>query len=85
MNGLIELINNHLSNIDNPDQHPPTAASSALVEPEGSISDYVVKHFRNTLYYLDLRKHVALAVKENGELEPGLPYDEIDTSFVATS
>ncbi|KAF9165909.1 Vacuolar protein sorting-associated protein 35 [Actinomortierella ambigua] len=57
LNSLIELINNNLSNMDNPDQHPPSSNSSSLIEHDPSrISDYVMTHFRNTLYYLQHRK-----------------------------
>ncbi|KAG0240701.1 Vacuolar protein sorting-associated protein 35 [Actinomortierella wolfii] len=57
LNSLIELINNNLSNMDNPDQHPPSSNSSSLIEHDPArISDYVMTHFRNTIYYLERRK-----------------------------
>lgn len=58
LNGLIELINNNLSNMENPDQHPPSSNSSSLLENDPAhISDYVMAHFRNTLYHLERRKN----------------------------
>ncbi|KAG9290512.1 hypothetical protein G9A89_002487 [Geosiphon pyriformis] len=79
LNGLIDLINTNLTTMDNPDQHPPTSASSAMIEAEGNISEYVVKHFRATLQHLNTRKEVVLAARAQGET--GQPrYDDIDTS-----
>ncbi|KAF9134373.1 Vacuolar protein sorting-associated protein 35 [Mortierella sp. 14UC] len=58
LNGLIELINNNLSNMENPDQHPPSSNSSSLLENDPAhISDYVMAHFRNTIYHLERRKN----------------------------
>ncbi|PKY43750.1 vacuolar protein sorting-associated protein 35 [Rhizophagus irregularis] len=79
LNGLIDLINTHLNNIENPDQHPPTSASSALVEPEGNISDFVVRHFKSTLFHLETRKEAVRSAKAQGDLFMQ-SYDEIDTS-----
>ncbi|CAG8519978.1 20611_t:CDS:10 [Rhizophagus irregularis] len=79
LNGLIDLINTHLNNIENPDQHPPTSASSALVEPEGNISDFVVRHFKSTLFHLETRKEAVRSAKAQGDLFVQ-SYDEIDTS-----
>ncbi|KAG0252523.1 Vacuolar protein sorting-associated protein 35 [Mortierella polycephala] len=57
LNGLIDLINTNLGNMDNPDQHPPSSNSSSLIENDPSnIAEYVMTHFRNTLYYLERRK-----------------------------
>ncbi|KAG0241486.1 Vacuolar protein sorting-associated protein 35 [Mortierella sp. GBA43] len=54
LNGLIDLINTNLGNMDNPDQHPPSSNSSSLVENDPEhISEYVMTHFRNTLYHLE--------------------------------
>ncbi|CAG8434801.1 11759_t:CDS:10 [Ambispora gerdemannii] len=80
LNGLIDLINTNLSSIDNLDQHPPTSASSVLMEPEGGISEFVVKHFRATLQHLSTRKEAIHAAKAQGDLSQPR-YDEIDTSF----
>ncbi|OBZ91942.1 Vacuolar protein sorting-associated protein 35 [Choanephora cucurbitarum] len=73
LNGLIDLINTNLSNMDNPDQHPPTATSSALIQHEGSISDYVRRHFRATLSHLQVRKEQSTRTESEG-----LKYDELD-------
>ncbi|CAH1763307.1 13377_t:CDS:10 [Entrophospora sp. SA101] len=81
LNGLIDLINTNLTNMDNPDQHPPTSASSAIVEPEGNISEFVVRHFRSTLIHLNIRKEAVLAAKAQGDLDQS-KYDEIDTSII---
>ncbi|CEP16622.1 hypothetical protein [Parasitella parasitica] len=59
LNGLIDLINTNLSNMDNPDQHPPTSNSSSLVEHDGPVSDYVRRHFRATLLHLQNCKEQA--------------------------
>ena len=66
--------------MDNPDQHPPTSASSALVEPEGNVSEFVVRHFRTTLLHLNTRKEAVLSAKAQGEIYQQ-NYDEIDTSI----
>ncbi|KAF8928415.1 Vacuolar protein sorting-associated protein 35 [Dissophora ornata] len=58
LNGLIDLINTNLGNMENPDQHPPSSNSSSLLENDPShISDYVMAHFRNTIYHLERRKN----------------------------
>ncbi|CAG8651061.1 13744_t:CDS:10 [Funneliformis mosseae] len=80
LNGLIDLINTNLTNMDNPDQHPPTSASSALVEPEGNVSEFVVRHFKSTLLHLNTRKDAVLAAKVQGDMYQQ-DYDEIDTSI----
>ncbi|KAG0005589.1 Vacuolar protein sorting-associated protein 35, partial [Modicella reniformis] len=54
LNDLIDLIKSNLGNMDNPDQHPPAANSSSLVENDPEhISEYVLTHFRNTQYHLE--------------------------------
>ncbi|KAF9112984.1 Vacuolar protein sorting-associated protein 35 [Mortierella sp. AM989] len=58
LNGLIDLINTNLGNMENPDQHPPSSNSSSLLENDpASISEYVMAHFRNTIYHLERRKN----------------------------
>ena len=59
--------------MDNPDQHPPTATSSALIQHEGSISDYVRRHFRATLSHLQVRKEQSTRTESEGP-----KYDELD-------
>ncbi|KAG2205825.1 hypothetical protein INT47_004008 [Mucor saturninus] len=73
LNGLIDLINTNLGNMDNPDQHPPTPNSSSLVEHDGPVSDYVRRHFRATLLHLQNRKEQSLRTDA-----PGPKYDELD-------
>ncbi|KAF9906407.1 Vacuolar protein sorting-associated protein 35 [Lobosporangium transversale] len=58
LNGLIDLINTNLGNMENPDQHPPSTNSSALLENDPAhLSEYVLAHFRNTIYHLERRKN----------------------------
>ncbi|KAG0081456.1 Vacuolar protein sorting-associated protein 35, partial [Podila epicladia] len=65
LNGLIDLINTNLGNMENPDQHPPSSNSSSLLENDPAhISDYVMAHFRNTLYHLERRKEAGDANPE---------------------
>ncbi|KAI8339843.1 vacuolar protein sorting-associated protein 35 [Blakeslea trispora] len=73
LNGLIDLINTNLGNMDNPDQHPLTATSSALIQHEGPISDYVRRHFRATLAHLQVRKEQSAQTETEGP-----KYDELD-------
>ncbi|CAG8536384.1 11514_t:CDS:10 [Diversispora eburnea] len=78
LNGLIDLINTNLSNMDNPDQHPPSSASSTLVEPEGDLTEFIVRHFKSTLFHLNMRKEAVLSARVQNETD--LPrYDDIDT------
>ncbi|KAF9586197.1 Vacuolar protein sorting-associated protein 35 [Lunasporangiospora selenospora] len=57
LNGLVDLINSNLVHMENPDQHPPAANSSSLVDIDPShIVEYVLSHFRNTLYHMQRRK-----------------------------
>ncbi|KAL0075946.1 vacuolar protein sorting-associated protein 35 [Phycomyces blakesleeanus] len=72
LNGLIDLINTNLSNMDDPDQHPPTANSSSLVERVGPVSDYVRRYFTATLKQLQQRK------RETKSTDAGPKYDELE-------
>lgn len=62
LNGLIDLINTNLENLDNPDQHPMSATSSSIIEDaiaaggEGSVTAYIVQHFKNTLLFIKSRQ-----------------------------
>ncbi|CAG8500735.1 13480_t:CDS:10 [Acaulospora morrowiae] len=80
LNGLIDLINTNLINMDNPDQHPPTSASSTLVEPEGELSEFVVRQFKSTLFHLHARKEAVLSARAQGESNLQR-YDEIDINI----
>ncbi|CAG8480104.1 14921_t:CDS:10 [Acaulospora colombiana] len=80
LNGLIDLINTNLTNMDNPDQHPTSSTSSALVEPEGDISEFVVRHFKSTLSHLNTRKDTVLSARAQGETDLQR-YDNIDTNI----
>ncbi|KAG0234366.1 vacuolar protein sorting-associated protein 35 [Mortierella sp. GBAus27b] len=58
LNGLIDLINTNLGNMENPDQHPTAANSSSLLEHDPAhITEYVMTHFRNTIYHLERLKN----------------------------
>ncbi|KAI9015777.1 vacuolar protein sorting-associated protein 35 [Phycomyces nitens] len=72
LNGLIDLINTNLSNMDDPDQHPPTANSSSLVERVGPVSEYVRRYFNATLKQLQQRK------RETKGTDAGLKYEELE-------
>ncbi|KAI9312643.1 vacuolar protein sorting-associated protein 35 [Dichotomocladium elegans] len=74
LNGLIDLINGNLGNLDATDQHPPAASSSTLVEPQGALPDYVRKHFAATLQLIEQRKNPS----SNNEWE-GAKYSEVET------
>ncbi|CAG8789144.1 36277_t:CDS:10, partial [Gigaspora margarita] len=63
LDGLIDLINTNITNMDSSDQHPPTSASSALIEPESNASEYVIRHFKATLHHLNMRKEAVLSSK----------------------
>ncbi|CAO3655175.1 unnamed protein product [Mucor hiemalis] len=73
LNGLIDLINTNLSNMDNPDQHPPTSNSSSIVEHSGPVSEYVRRHFRATLLHLQTRKEQSARTESQGP-----KYDELN-------
>ncbi|KAI8377974.1 vacuolar protein sorting-associated protein 35 [Radiomyces spectabilis] len=75
LNGLIDLINTNLGDMDNPDQHPPTSNSSSLVERDGPISKYVLRHFHATIQHLKQRKEASEADDWNGP-----PYGEVEIS-----
>ncbi|KAG0317521.1 Vacuolar protein sorting-associated protein 35 [Dissophora globulifera] len=71
LNGLIDLINTNLGNMENPDQHPPSSNSSSLLENDPAhISEYVMAHFRNTIYHLERRKNAG--EDKYAELDAGL-------------
>lgn len=63
-----------MGNMDNPDQHPPTANSSSLVEIQGSMAEYVQRHFQDTLKLLKQRKESS----SSNEWE-GAKYSEVET------
>ncbi|KAI8335437.1 vacuolar protein sorting-associated protein 35 [Chlamydoabsidia padenii] len=72
LNGLIDLIHTNLNNMDDPDQHPPTANSSSLVQHDGALADHVRRHFRATLLHLQERKNTETVN------EWGAKYNEVD-------
>ncbi|KAI8366710.1 vacuolar protein sorting-associated protein 35 [Radiomyces spectabilis] len=71
LNGLIDLINTNLSNMDDPDQHPITSSSSSLIDHHEEVPDYVRRHFRDTILYLQRRRE-----------EHSTKYQEVDLSDV---
>lgn len=79
LDGLIDLINTNITNMDSSDQHPPTSASSALIEPESNASEYVIRHFKATLHHLNMRKEAVLSSKVQGDIFQQR-YDEINTN-----
>jgi len=78
LNGLIDLINTNLANMDNPDQHPRSSTSSSLIEIDGPVSEYVNRHFRSTLLHLQNRAEVARAKVAHDANYEGARYDEVD-------
>lgn len=62
LNGLIDLIRQNIDNFDtqtfesNSRQFPIVTNTSSILEPEGNMQDYVVKHFERTLKYIEMRK-----------------------------
>ncbi|OZJ02141.1 hypothetical protein BZG36_05231 [Bifiguratus adelaidae] len=56
LNGLIDLITSNIPLMKNPDQHPPSASSSALFSIEGSVPDYVINHFNLTIEHIKQRQ-----------------------------
>ncbi|KAF7732871.1 Vacuolar protein sorting-associated protein 35 [Apophysomyces ossiformis] len=78
LNGLIDLINSNLSNMENPDQHPPASSSSSLVEHTGPASEYVIKYFHATIGHLRTRQEAA----QMGDWQ-GPDYSEIDLGITA--
>ncbi|KAI8988921.1 vacuolar protein sorting-associated protein 35 [Pilobolus umbonatus] len=75
LNGLIDLITTNLSSMDNPDQHPPTSNSSALVQPEGPMSEYVRRHFHATLLHLQKQKELSTQSDYKGPRYDELSYE----------
>ncbi|KAH8551312.1 vacuolar protein sorting-associated protein 35 [Umbelopsis sp. PMI_123] len=78
LNGLIDLINTNLANMDNPDQHPRSSSSSSLFEIEGPVSEYVSRHFKSTLLHLQNRAEVARAKVAHDSNYEGARYNEVD-------
>ncbi|KAI7872167.1 vacuolar protein sorting-associated protein 35 [Spinellus fusiger] len=61
LNGLIDLINTNLSNMKDPDQHPPASRSSSITERTGPAASFVSNHFHTTFAYLQTRKDMAVS------------------------
>ncbi|KAG5461244.1 MAG: vacuolar protein sorting-associated protein 35-domain-containing protein [Olpidium bornovanus] len=78
LNGLIDLINTNLGNVETADAvaQPGTSSSSALVEHPagGSLTEYVHRHFRNTVAHLQARKEQ----RRGGGGADRPSYDEVD-------
>jgi hypothetical protein len=55
INSLVELITSNIDNIHSTDVHPSAGATSGLIEGVNT-AEAVVKHFRNTLMYIQGRK-----------------------------
>lgn len=82
LNGLIDLINTNLSNMDSPDQHPRSSSSSSLFEIEGPVSEYVKRHFRSTLLQLQNRAEVSRAQVAHDSSYEGARYEEVDVGEI---
>ncbi|KAF8169937.1 vacuolar protein sorting-associated protein 35 [Pholiota molesta] len=58
VNSLVELITSSIDNISSPDVHPSQRAPPGLIEGVQT-PEMITKHFRNTLVYIQRRKHAA--------------------------
>ncbi|KAF8170364.1 vacuolar protein sorting-associated protein 35 [Pholiota molesta] len=58
VNSLVELITSSIDNISSPDVHPSQRAPPGLIEGVQT-PEMITKHFRNTLIYIQRRKHAA--------------------------
>ncbi|KAI8099631.1 vacuolar protein sorting-associated protein 35 [Halteromyces radiatus] len=57
VNGLIDMIHTHLSNLDDADLYPFTSSSSSLLQYEGtSMAEHMRRHFMSTLQQIKLRQ-----------------------------
>ncbi|EMR11129.1 hypothetical protein PNEG_00725 [Pneumocystis murina B123] len=62
LNSLIDLIKQNIDNFDaltfepNSRQFPVVTSTSSILEPEGNMQDYVIKYFKRTLAYIEMRK-----------------------------
>ncbi|KAL1921380.1 uncharacterized protein VTP21DRAFT_11096 [Calcarisporiella thermophila] len=80
LNGLIDLINTNLTNLGSDQTNSlPTPSSSSLIEV-GNISEFVIKHFKNTLAHLKRRKEHALSALATGD-NHGANYQDVDITF----
>lgn len=58
MNNLVELITSNIDNISSPEVHPSQRAPPGLLEGVQT-PEMITKHFRNTLIYIQRKKHAA--------------------------
>lgn len=73
MNSLVELITSSIDNISSPDVHPSQRAPPGLIEGVQT-PEMISRHFRNTLYYIQTKKHAAAS----GEAGANVRYEEVD-------
>lgn len=72
MNSLVELITSSIDNISSPDVHPSQRAPPGLIEGVQT-PEMIIRHFRNTLYYIQTKKHAA-----SGDAGANARYEEVD-------
>lgn len=68
VNSLVDLITSSIDNVSSPDVHPSQRAPPALIEGVQT-PEMIVRHFRNTLVYIQTRKNAA-------DVDPR--WDEVD-------
>lgn len=56
MNKLVELITSDIDGISSPDVHPSQRAPPGLIDGVQT-PDMIIRHFRNTLKYIQTRKN----------------------------
>lgn len=60
VNSLVELITSSIDNVSSPDVHPSQRAPPGLLEAVQT-PEMITRHFRNTLLYIQTKKHAAEA------------------------
>lgn len=58
VNSLVELITSSIDNVSSPDVHPSQRAPPGLLEAVQT-PEMITRHFRNTLHYIQAKKHAA--------------------------
>jgi vacuolar protein sorting-associated protein 35 len=66
VNSLVELITSSIDNIQSPDVHPSQRAPPGLIEGVQT-PEMIIRHFRNTLSYIQRRKNASASEDEVGE------------------
>jgi vacuolar protein sorting-associated protein 35 len=76
VNSLVELITSSIDNISSPDVHPSQRAPPGLIEGVQT-PEMITRHFRNTLYYIQRRKHAA-SLSAESEVSVDSRWDDVD-------